>query len=149
MAQMSRGGKFRTGVCFERSSYKFLALLQMAQPELDSISKVVNYVISEYAKVRTDIDTDVDIDVKMKTCYVPHLEEARKRNATPKHPVLSKKELEAKALENALVRIDMIEALENALVRIDKDNKRRMKRKERDMQKKNLGCSIEEYLFGD
>ena len=136
MAQMSRGGKFRTGVCFERSSYKFLALLQMAQPELDSISKVVNYVISEYAKVRTDIDTDVDIDVKMKTCYVPHLEAARKRNATPKHPVLSKKELEAKALENALVRID-------------KDNKRRMKRKERDMQKKNLGCSIEEYLFGD
>ena len=35
------------------------------------------------------------------------------------------------------------------MVRIDKDNKRRMKRKERDMQKKNLGCSIEEYLFGD
>ena len=135
--QMSRGGKFRTGVCLERSSYKFLALLQMTQPELDSISKVINYAINEYAKVRTDIDTDVDVDVKMKTCYVPCLEKGKIKNKKePKKPVLSKKELEAKALENALVRID-------------KDNKRKMKRKERDIQKRNLGCSIEEYLFGD
>lgn len=140
MGRKKTSTKYRTGVCLETENYKFLALLQIAQPELDSISKVINYVIKQYAEIRPDIDITLEVPVKLKSTPLSPLlaaKQLRSLGVPPKRkPVLSKKQLEAQALENALVRID-------------RENKRRIKQKERDMQKNNLGSSIEEYLFGD
>lgn len=130
--------KTRLGVSLEKQSVKILAILQKLNTKLDTVSGAINFAIQEYAKTNPKIDLDTEEEFELKRNEAKNLKHSIKNkyglNKKPK--VLSKRELEAKALENAILKID-------------RENRRKQKKRANEIKTKNLGCSFEEYLYGD